>query len=70
MQFLRVFLEEKPEKFSCSAFRSCVFDEYQSALIPRKLPCPEKLLVMGLHYNDLNDCSTKELIHRFLGRAF
>ena len=38
-RYFKLFLEEKREIFSCSAFRSYVFDEYQSALIPRKLLC-------------------------------
>ena len=40
--------------FPCSAFRFFVFDEYQSALIPTKLSCPGKVLVMRLYYNDLS----------------
>ena len=43
---------------------------YQSAIIPRKLPCADKFLVRRLHHNDLSaDCSTKESIRKFLKRA-
>ena len=50
-------MEEKPEIFPCLAFRSCVFDEYQIPLIPRKLHCPDKFLVTCLYYYDLSaDC--------------
>ena len=49
-----VFLGGKTQNFLCSAFCSSVFDEYQTALIPRKLPCPGKVLVMCLYYNDLS----------------
>ena len=44
-------------------FLNCVFDDYRSALIPRKLLCPDKFQVTRLYYNDLSaDCSTKESI--------
>ena len=57
-------MEEKPDIFPCSAFRSFVFDEYQSTLIPRGLLCPDKFLVTRLWFNDLSaDCSRKESIH-------
>ena len=63
-------MEEKPEMFPCSAFRFLVFDEYQSALIPRKLLCLDKNLVTHLYLNDLSaNCSRKESVHRFFGRA-
>ena len=63
-------MEEKLEIFPCSASRFLVFNEYQSALIPRKLLCPDKFLVTHLHLNDLSvDCSRKESIHRFFGRT-
>ena len=63
-------MEEKLKIFPCSASRFLVFDEYQSALIPRKLLCPGKYLVTQLSLNDLSvDCSRKKSIHRFFGRT-
>ena len=57
--------------FPCLAFRFCVFDEYQGALIPRKILCPDKFLVTRLYFNDLSaDCSRKESIDRLFGRTF
>ena len=54
-------MEEKPEISPCLAFRSCVFDEYQIPLIPRKLHYPDKFLVTRLYYNDLSaDCPGKD----------
>ena len=45
MQFLRVFRNNP-----CGAkFLSRVVNDYQSALIPRKLPCRKKSLVTRLH---------------------
>ena len=63
-------MEEKLEIFPCSAFHFLVFDEYQSALISRKLLCTGKFLVTRLYLNDLSvDCSREESIYRFLGRT-
>ena len=43
------FQEKKPEIFPYRAFLFRVLDDfYRSALIPWKLPCPEKFLVMLL----------------------
>ena len=50
----KIFLEENLKILPCLAFRTCVSDEYQSALIPRKLPCTGKVLVMRLYYNGLS----------------
>ena len=52
------------------SFLSFCWNIYQSAIIQRKLPCPDKFLVMHLYYNGLStDCSTKESTHRFFRRA-
>ena len=51
-------------------FLSFWWNVCQSAIIQRKLPCPDKFLIMRLYYDDLSvDCSTKESIHRFFSRA-
>ena len=51
MQFLiKSFQEKKPLIFLCGAFFSRLFMiVYQSALIPRKLPCPKKFLDVHLN---------------------
>ena len=55
MQFWSFSWRKNPKFFPVRPFfGSCVFDEYQSALIPRKIPCPSKVLVMRLYYNDLS----------------
>ena len=70
MQFLGVSWRKSSKFFPVRPLRFLAFDEYQSALIPRKLLCPDKFLVTQLHLNDLSvDCSRKESIHRFFGRT-
>ena len=52
MKFLRASRQKKVELFSLRAFFFLVLqvNVYGSVLIPRKLPCPKKILVTRLSY--------------------
>ena len=46
-----IFVGGKTQNFSLFSLSFLCFDEYQSAIIPRKFPCPGNALLMGLYHN-------------------